>query len=285
MKKAYTKYYLSLLLFGTNGIVASYIALSSYEIVLLRTLIGSLSLILIAMLTKTKIKFWENKQEFIYLCISGMAMGASWMFLYEAYQQIGVSMASLVYYCGPIIVMVLSPIVFKEKLTIRKILCFAIGFAGIFLINGQVAGEGKMAWGIFCGLMSAVTYAFMLIFNKKVKYLTGLENTTMQVVIAFATVAIFVGEKQGIVFQISPEDILPALILGVLNTGFGCYLYFSSIGFLPVQTVAITGYIEPLAAVIFSTLFLKEIMTPIQVLGAVLVLGGAVLGELVPKSN
>ena len=91
--------------------------------------------------------------------------------------------------------------------------------------------------------------------------------------------------KQGIVFQISPEDILPALILGVLNTGFGCYLYFSSIGFLPVQTVAITGYIEPLAAVIFSTLFLKEIMTPIQVLGAVLVLGGAVLGELVPKSN
>ena len=51
-------------------------------------------------------------------------MGASWMFLYEAYQQIGVSLASLLYYCGPVIVMVLSPLIFKEKLTAPK----AVGF-------------------------------------------------------------------------------------------------------------------------------------------------------------
>ena len=65
----------------------------------------------------------------------------------------------------------------------------------------------------------------------------------------------------------------------ILNTGIGCYLYFSSIGNLPVQTVAICGYLEPLSAVVFSVLFLREILLPIQVLGAVLVIGGAVFAE------
>jgi len=54
---------------------------------------------------------------------------------------------------------------------------------------------------------------------------------------------------------------------------------FSSIGHLTVQMVAICGYLEPLSAVAFSVLFLREILQPIQVLGAVLVIGGAIFAE------
>jgi drug/metabolite transporter (DMT)-like permease len=79
--------------------------------------------------------------------------------------------------------------------------------------------------------------------------------------------------------HISQSDWIPILILGLLNTGIGCYFYFSSIGHLPVQTVAIFGYLEPLSAVTFSVMFLREILQPIQVLGAVLVIGGAVIAE------
>lgn len=103
MKQAYLKYILAVLLFGSNGIVASYILLNSYEIVFTRTLIGSLFLIAVFIFTKGKFKGWENKKHFGYIIISGAAMGASWMFLYEAYTQIGVSIATLAYYCGPII--------------------------------------------------------------------------------------------------------------------------------------------------------------------------------------
>ena len=66
----------------------------------------------------------------------------------------------------------------------------------------------------------------------------------------------------------------------MLNTGAGCYFYFSSIGNLPVQTVAVCGYLEPLSAVIFSGIFLKETMLPVQMAGAVFIIGGAVYGEL-----
>lgn len=279
MKKSFIKYIAALLLFGSNGIVASYIALSSYEIVLLRTFIGSLLLIAIYMLSKRKLTFYQNKKHLLALAISGMAMGTSWMFLYEAYAQIGVGISSLLYYCGPVIVMALSPVLFKERLSPLKLTGFAAVLAGVFLVNGNILNGSANTFGIFCGIMSAVLHAFMVIFNKKATAITGLENSMLQLLISFLTVAVFVGFKQGFALQIPASSVLPVLFLGLVNTGLGCYLYFSSIGNLPVQTVAICGYLEPLSAVVFSMVILSETMLPLQILGAVLIVGGAVLAE------
>ncbi len=283
--KAFFKYIFALLLFGSNGIVASFIDLSSQNIVLLRTLIGSVLLIAIFFISGGKLTFYKQKRQFLFLVVSGIAMGASWMFLYEAYARIGVSIASLLYYCGPVIVMALSPLLFKERLTANKIICFIAVVVGVVFINGNAFdGKGDM-FGIACGLLSSVMYAFMVICNKKAKDIAGIENSTLQLTIAFLAVAVFVGLKQGYSMQIALTSILPILILGLLNTGIGCYFYFSSIGKLKVQTVAICGYLEPLSAVIFSVIFLKEAMLPLQVIGAALIIGGAMCGEVVKKKR
>ena len=279
MKASYLKYIFALLLFGSNGIVASLIHLSSYEIVLLRTLIGSLLLIAIFFIAREKLTFYKYKTQSIFLSVSGIAMGTSWIFLYEAYDEIGVSLASLAYYCGPVIVMILSPLLFEEKLTKIKVCSFITVLVGIFLVNGTAFENGVSVWGLACGLLSAVCYSLMVMFNKKAKDITGLENSMLQLFVAFLTVAVFVGIKQGYRMQIDTQSIIPILVLGLLNTGIGCYFYFSSIGKLPVQTVAICGYLEPLSAVVFSVIFLKETMLPIQIIGAVLIIGGAMLGE------
>lgn len=282
-KTALYKYIIALLLFGSNGIVASFIELGSLKIVLLRTMIGSILLISLFFFTGGRLSFYKHKKQSIFLAISGIAMGASWMFLYEAYARIGVSISSLLYYCGPVIVMVLSPIIFKERLTLNKTIGFLSVLAGVLLINGNAIGGSGDVFGIICGLMSAVMYSAMVIFNKKAEKIIGLENSTVQLFVAFLTVAVFTGLKQGYAMDISIKSILPIFILGLLNTGIGCYLYFSSIGKLQVQTVAICGYLEPLSAVVFSVLFLKEVMLPMQIIGAVLILGGAVFGELCKK--
>lgn len=283
MKRSYFKYILGLLLFGSNGIVASFIDLSSYEIVLLRTLIGSLLLIILFFIGKGKLTFYQHKKQFLWLAVSGIAMGASWIFLYEAYARIGVSVASLLYYCGPVIVMVLSPLLFKEKLTAFKVIGFLSVLCGVFLVNGNTFEGNGDTFGILCGLFSAVMYSFMVIFNKKADCITGLENAVLQLFISFLTVAVFVAFKQGFAINIPESSILPIFILGLLNTGIGCYFYFSSIGKLPVQTVVICGYLEPLSAVLFSVLLLKEVMLPMQIIGAVMILGGAFFAECVKK--
>lgn len=68
-------------------------------------------------------------------------------------------------------------------------------------------------------------------------------------------------------------------VLGVVNTGLGCYLYFSPLAKLQVQTVAICGYLEPLSAVVFASF--RESMTMLQMTGAACIIGGAMMGELI----
>lgn len=279
MKSSYYKYFAALLLFGSNGIVASNINLPSYEIVLLRLLLGSLFLITVFAVSRQRFTFYRNKHTCLYLFISASAMGASWMLLYEAYQQVGISIASLAYYCGPVIVMILSPFLFRETLTWPKIAGFLTVLAGMCLVNLQALDEGKTIWGLFCGLMSAFMYALMVTANKKAKPESGLENSLLQLVIGSFIVVAFVSMQKNFVLSLTTIDWIPVLLLGLLNTGIGCYLYFSSITDLPVQTVAICGYLEPLSAVVFSVLFLHEVLLPLQMLGAVLILGGAIFGE------
>lgn len=280
-KKALIKYLCALLLFGLNGIVASHIAMSSYEIVFMRTLIGSILLIAIFLIRKGKFQIKSNRRDALFITLSGIAMGASWMFLYEAYQQIGVGFASLLYYCGPVIVMILSPMIFKERLTASKIIGFIIVLVGIVLVNGKTAATGNNTWGLFCGAMSAVMYFFMVTLNKQSKSTTGMENSVIQLTVSFLIVAVFVGFKQAFVINVPGEAWVWILILGIVNTGIGCYLYFSPLAKLPVQTVAICGYLEPLSAVVFAALMLGEKMTAVQVIGAVCIIGGAMAGELI----
>lgn len=278
--KAALKYITALLLFGSNGIVASRIPLSSPEIVFTRTLIGSLFLVIVFVGSRQRARATRNRRHFLYLAISGVAMGTSWVFLFEAYNQIGVSLATLAYYCGPVIVMALSPLVFRERLTAARLLGFAAVVAGMLIVNRDTLLQGQVSWGLVFGLMAALTYSFMVIFNKMAGDITGLENPMWQLIISFVTVAIFLGLRQGYAIPITRGSLAPVLFLGVVNTGIGCYFYFSSIGDLPVQTVSILGYLEPLSALFFSALLLGETLSLWQWVGAALILGGAAFGEM-----
>lgn len=279
------KYICALLLFGFNGVVASHISLNSYEIVFFRTFIGSITLIAIFLLTGGRFHFRKYYRDYIFVAISGMAMGGGWLFLYEAYKLIGVGLGSLLYYCGPVIVMALSPLLFKERLTVHKILSFITVLAGLYLVNGKVVENSSSLWGVFCGLMSAVLLAVIIISNKQSKKVVGLENSAIQIVFAFLVVSIYMVSRQGLHMTVNPGDWPYILFIGIVSTGLGCYLYFSPMDKLPVQTLAFCGYLEPLSAVVFAAIFLGERLSPLQILGAALIIGGAMMGELGGKKD
>lgn len=280
LKNPYTKLLTSLLLFGMNGIVASHIALSSYQIVFCRTALGSILLLLFFFAKRQHLTAGQHPRALLFLAASSVAMGVSWMLLFEGFNRIGVSLSTLLYDCGPVIVMLLSPLLFKEKLTAAKLLGFAAVLGGFFLINGELESAGGDRIGVICALFSAVTYAAMIICSKKAAAIKGLENVLFQLLFACLTVTVFVALRGGFPLPVDRASLPWILLLGIVNSGIGCYLYFSSIGALPVQTVAICGYLEPLSAVLFSVLLLGETLTLPQSIGAVLILGGAALGEL-----
>lgn len=276
---ALAKYVASLLLFGSNGIVAASIALKSHEIVLIRTAIGSALLIGLFLLARDRLTVLHHRRDALCMVASGVSTGASWIFLYEAYQRVGVGVSSLVYYCGPIIVMAASPLLFKERLTPRKLICFAVVLLGTVLVNGVVLQEGGDGAGLAYAAASAVAHAFMVIFNKLASKTQGLENPLLQLVLSFLTVAaytVIAGEGP---FPVAADDWPALLFLGLVNTGLGCYLYFSSLAPLPAQTVVMLGYLEPLSAVVLAVVLLGEPMGATQAVGAALILGGAFAAE------
>ena len=274
------KYIFVLFLFGSNGIVASYILLNSYEIVFWRTFIAAAFLLGLFLLSRQKFTLFQHKKDAFFLSLGGFSLGMSWIFLFEAYSDIGVSVGTLLYYCGPVIVMALAPLIFKERLTPVKLIGFVIVIVGMVLLNSEAFIEGEMSIGVVLGLLAAVMYATMVIFNKKGQGIQGLENTTIQLVAAFLLVAVYSIVKGGFPVAINSESIVPLFFLGLVNTGIGCYLYFTAMGKLPVQSVSILGYLEPLSALLFSAILLDEHLSLLQLLGAACILGGAALGEL-----
>ena len=163
MALAYFKYLLSLLIFGTNGIVANHISLSSRQIVFMRTLIGGLFLGLVFFLSKGRLRALSDRRCLLFLLGSGVCMGTSWMCLFEAYRLVGVSVATLIYYCGPALVLLASPLVFHERLTLFKVLGIVLALAGMTLVGGVNLQQEGLSSGLLYAVLSAVLYALMVI--------------------------------------------------------------------------------------------------------------------------
>ena len=262
------------------------IDLPSLFIVLARVSLGAtllVALVAFSRSARTNLQAPKHPRQALYLAVSGAALGVAWLFLFEAYRYVGVGVASLLFYCGPVIVMALSPMLFKTRLTTQKVLGFAAVTVGAFLVVGQGLGEGVSPWGLFLGAMSAVMYAVMVIFSKKVTQIGGVECSAIQLCGSLAAVAVYLGFSAATGSIELPSATMLALCIGLVNTGLGCYMYFSSMGELPVTRVAVCGYLEPLSAVVLSALLLGEAMTPANVLGAALILGGAIYSELGEK--
>ena len=293
MSKATRNYLLSLVLFGSNGIVANMIDLPSAYVVFARVSLGAALLVALTLLSRSSranLQSPTHCRQAAHLFISGAALGAAWLFLFESYRYIGVGVASLLFYCGPVIVMALSPSVFKTRLTATNLCGFAAVVLGAFLVVGQGLGSGIAPMGLLLGGMSAVMYAVMVIHGKKVIDIGGIESSAVQLTgsLGIVTVYMLISGLAGTLAvptaaQLGSLNVAAVFCIGLVNTGLGCLMYFSSMGELPVTRVAVCGYLEPLSAVVLSALLLGEAMTAANVIGAALILGGALFSELGDK--
>ena len=282
MDKELLKYLASLLLFGTNGVIASKIAADSSHIVLGRIILGLAFMAAVAFATRN-----TNRQAgeagakgIVLLALSGASLGGGWLFLFEAFERVGVGLSMLIYYCGSVLVMALSPILFGEKVTTRKAACFGAVLAGAILVNGSSVASGADPLGVGFACIAALSYAGMVVLGKKATGIGGAKRGAIQMAGALAA-ALAVTVAQGWPgLSIPAQSLGWMLMLGLVNTGFGCLVYFSAIPRIDAQKVAVLGYLEPLSSVAFSAVFLHEALSPAQLAGGALIIAGAVAFEM-----
>ena len=278
----------SMVVFGTIGLCVRAVDLPAAEIALYRSIAATLLIGLFLILTKKAIRFSEIKKSLPLLLLSGAAMGFNWIFLFEAYEYTTVSVATLSYYFAPVLVTVLCPLLFHEKMGMRQWICFVMSTLGLVLITVSADGTAgtNPLLGILLGLCAACLYATVILVNKAIRGIDGIQRTFLQFVAAVIVLIPYVLFTGGFhLTSLDGKGLGFLILIGVVHTGLTYCMYFSSLGELPGQQVAILSYIDPLVAVLCSILILREPLTPLQAIGGLLILGFTLWNELAPKKK
>lgn len=279
----------SMAIFATIGIFRKFIPLPSGTVAMARAVIGTVFLVLLILMRGKKISLESIKKNALPLCLSGAFLGFNWILLFEAYNYTTVATATLCYYMAPVILILASPLLFKEKLTPKKTLCAVVAVVGMILVSGVFAVQEQAVdntKGVFLGLSAAVFYAGVVTCNKKLKDISAFDRTTVQLGISAIFLILYTLFVEDLsTFVIQPSTVIMLIIVGVLHTGVAYALYFGCMDKLKTQTVALYSYIDPVGAVLLSALLLNEPMGPLEIVGAVLVLGSTLTSEFVDKEK
>lgn len=288
MDKAKVKLISSMAIFGSIGIFVKYIPLPSQFISFVRACLAIAFLSGMIVLGKRKLEIGRIKKNILLLLFSGTFLATQWILLFESYKYTKVSVATLCYYMAPIFVVLFSPLVNHEKLTGKKIICVFAASAGMVGVSGVLDGampSPDELKGMALGLLAAVIYAGVMLLNRKMTDIDGFTICFAE----FWVGAIFLFgycmvSKSFVSFEVlTPKVILLLLIVGFVHTGIAYALFFSAIRELPSQSAAMLSYLDPVLAVVFSTLILKEKLTLPVFLGAVLILASAMASEITIK--
>lgn len=285
--RALLKLIISMLIFGTVGIFRRYIPLSSGMLAFSRGVLGGCFLLLIMILRSgtgiRKILALAGSRLPL-LIVSGALIGINWMLLFEAYNYTTVAVATLCYYMEPTIVIVASAFLFRERLDAKKLICVAASIVGMIFVSGVLGGvsaaSGNMK-GIVLGLSAAVFYSSVVIINKLIGSMDVYVKTTVQLFSASLILLpyLMINKDWGAAGSMGIIALVMVLVVGILHTGIAYALYFGSISGLRAQTVALFSYIDPVTALILSAVFLGEPLGLSGLLGALLIIGAAIIAE------
>ena len=280
MKKEKLQFITSMIIYGTIGLFRKMIPLSSSMLAFLRAFIGMLFLLSFVISSKKKISADAIARNRKILLISGAILGFNWILLFEAYNYTTVATATLCYYMAPVLMLLISHFVYKEKIGAKKWVCIAVSLVGMALVTGNVAGGLKGTKGVILGLLAAVLYAAIVMNNRRLKDISPVDQTIVQLAVSSAVLLPYILIREGFgATDWSLKCILLVLVVGIVHTGFAYLLYFGTIVTLPTNFVAIGSYIDPAVAVVLSALILKEPMTPLNALGAVLIIASLIVSE------
>ena len=243
----------SMFIFGTISPFVRRISVFSGELALYRAILAALMIGLFLLLTKQRLDLGSAKKELLLLVLSGGAMGFNWILLFEAYKYTTVSVATLSYYFAPVLVTVVCPLLFQEKLSKKQVLCFVMSTIGLILTTGlSDVGKGSSDMlGIFLSLGAAVLYAGVVLLNKFIKKVAGIHRTFLQFLAAIVVLIPYVALTSGVTLSgLDSTGWVCLLIVGLVHTGVTYCMYFSSLRELPGQKAAILSYIDPLVAVL-----------------------------------
>ena len=278
------KMVLAMTIFGSIGIFVHEIGLPPAVIASIRAIVGTAFLAIILGFYNNRANLSDVKKNIIPIIISGTALAFNWICLFEAYQKTTIPVATACYNLAPVFVLVLSPILLRERITLVSVACTLGALAGAILLSGITSGDTVNKAGFTYAIIAAILYAVIMLTNKKISGISSLDNAFYQMAVAsVVTIAysVFTVDMSSVTFGGTVGWML--LVLAILHTAIAYALVFSASKRMTAQAWGILSYLEPATAIILAFFLLKQPITNIEILGAVMVFGFALINGLVRR--
>ena len=284
LTKARLRFIAAMVLYGTIGPMTRFIDMPSEVVVLLRGIVGTLFVLLFMRIRGIEANRDVIRSNLALLLISGATLGLNWVFLFAAYSHTTVAIASLCNYMAPIVIIALSPFLFGEKLGPKRLACVVAAVVGILLVSDLpsiVSGAVNLT-GVMLGFASAACFVIIVVCNKLMVGVNGYDRVLVQLGASALIVLPYVlFVHHGIPLETDLRSWVLTGVLCLVQTGFAYVLYFSAMGDLPAQEVALMSYIEPALSVVGSALILHEPLGVAGAIGAAMIIAAAAAGEVV----
>ena len=281
-RKSLLMFVSSMLIFGTIGVFRRSIPLPSAFLAFARGVLGGVFLLVFVLFRRGRVGDRLPARTLAYLALTGALIGVNWILLFEAYAHTTVAVATLCYYMQPTIVILLSPLLFRERLTAKRAVCALVAIAGMVLVSGVIGGGARAGSprGVL-GLGAAAFYAAVVIMNKRVGGVDAYQKTIVQLLSAGIVMIPYLLATRGTSGGgLGPMSAALLLVVGIVHTGIAYLLYFGSMDGMRAQSIAILSYIDPVSALLISALFLREPLGVAGLIGAVMIIGSAVASEI-----
>lgn len=283
MKKIRSFIYILLsgMLWGCMGVFVRVLnkqGIASMDIVFLRAIVTAVAMVIFLFIFHRRMLKIHWKDFWCFLG-TGIASITFFNFCYfKAIMMTSLSVAAVLLYTAPAIVMILSYILFHEAFTVRKVIAIVMTFFGCMLVTGMLGQQQAITTtGLLYGLGAGLGYAFYSIFSRYAleKGYHSLTITCYTFIVTTVVSVFFTNvSKVSMVVFSSPLYVMLTVALGLICTVAPYLLYTLGLQEVDNSHAAIIASIEPVTATVLGFVVFGEDITVVKMMGMILVLGG-----------
>ncbi len=269
--------HVAVMLLSLSGVVAKHVTVTAVAVAAGRVLISTPTIFLITRIKRESVRL-GTKKDYLKLLLAGVVLAVHWTAFFQSIKLASVAIGTITFSAFPLFVTFLEPILYREKLRIRRIVSAVILLLGVWITIPELSMGNTVTVAIVWGMLSAFTYALITLANRYFaqKYSPRVVCLYEQGTAAFVLLPVLL--LGGITW--SGQDIAGILLIGMVCTALAHSLYVTAQRRLLAQTAGIISGMETVYGIVYALLLLGEIPTLRELIGGAVILGVAMITTL-----
>ena len=274
--------HLAVMMFGLSGVIGRIVHVSSVTLAGGRVLCSSLVLLAMLLFRKQSLRAVSGKDTML-TCLAGLLLAAHWTSFFQSVRMASVAIGTITYSTFPLFLLVLEPLLYHEKMSLRNALLSFGLLAGVLITVPEFSFSNHTTVGILFGMLSSVTYALLTLINRRLS--RSYSGTWVSFREQSAAAAVLLPVLLVRAEPVTASDILGIAAIGLICTALAFSLFVSAQKHVSAQTAGIVAGMETVYSILFASLFIGELPQAREVLGGLIILVMAFLASRSPQKT